>query len=785
MTVMSEILKKTKATSGADELTPSKAQYFSWINNTNEGSTEAHTHANFDYFEWMKEKYGMQLDIYAWDAGNLDGARGTYQYLDSPKIVKQFPNGYGPLAKRARELGFRMGVWCGAGGYGDTPESEKKRYDTFIKLCRDFDFGLFKIDTVCGILDESRQLLYKKMIDECRTYVPDLILLNHRNDLGKAAICATTFVWEGSETYTDVFSVNPITGPHHRVMPLIRGLTPDLMRLVEDHGCCISSCLDFFEDDLAVQAFSRSLILAPEIYGNPWFLRDDEQAVLANIYNLHRKYNEILVKGITLPESYGASAVSRGSGDTRILCVRNPSWEPLNIKISISSEIGLEPCSKTVVMEMLPYNRYVGTFGYGDFAEITVAPFRASVILVQEESKFKDQDFAFTDCTYETIIPDREYKIIKAEGQIGIKGNKKSAVLPLIEKPFDYTLKAPTKLGAGVLVDVPVNAETLYETTAFAADTDAFEAQSVKRSGRTEIPAVEAARKAFFDQLTYKYRGCEANAIFDGLDDTFFDANSRHYNTVGENRCLRVDLGKHYPAETIEIDYFFTLEPRREIPKQLPLLDAGYSDDLISWKYSEPEIKKLKDITAPVVVFSVHNIEENKGELCRVRYSVPGGLRYFRLPKPVDRIYHFRLFDEAGSEIIPDFPHANNMLGMIDPKEFKYASAAEITLPNDLSDDRYISAALDGVHGCEGAYCVLEIDGELIGAYDRAPSYPINQWEHICAPVDRSYTYYFRIGASMAGKKAKITALFRNDPVPLNVYLCHKNKPRNGVIVNL
>jgi len=27
---------------GADERTPSRAQYFSWINNTNEGATEAH-----------------------------------------------------------------------------------------------------------------------------------------------------------------------------------------------------------------------------------------------------------------------------------------------------------------------------------------------------------------------------------------------------------------------------------------------------------------------------------------------------------------------------------------------------------------------------------------------------------------------------------------------------------------------------------------------------------------------------------------------------------------------
>jgi len=39
---------------GADEQTLSKAQYFSWINNTNEGATEEHTRINFDFFAWQK-----------------------------------------------------------------------------------------------------------------------------------------------------------------------------------------------------------------------------------------------------------------------------------------------------------------------------------------------------------------------------------------------------------------------------------------------------------------------------------------------------------------------------------------------------------------------------------------------------------------------------------------------------------------------------------------------------------------------------------------------------------
>ena len=35
---------------GADEKTPSRSQYFSWINNTNEGSTETHTLINLEFF---------------------------------------------------------------------------------------------------------------------------------------------------------------------------------------------------------------------------------------------------------------------------------------------------------------------------------------------------------------------------------------------------------------------------------------------------------------------------------------------------------------------------------------------------------------------------------------------------------------------------------------------------------------------------------------------------------------------------------------------------------------
>ncbi len=43
-------VKEEKVFPGADEKTPSRTQYFSWINNTNEGATEANTLANLRFF---------------------------------------------------------------------------------------------------------------------------------------------------------------------------------------------------------------------------------------------------------------------------------------------------------------------------------------------------------------------------------------------------------------------------------------------------------------------------------------------------------------------------------------------------------------------------------------------------------------------------------------------------------------------------------------------------------------------------------------------------------------
>ena len=42
-------------TRGATEKTPALSQYFSWINNRNEGATESQTIANLEFFKWLHD----------------------------------------------------------------------------------------------------------------------------------------------------------------------------------------------------------------------------------------------------------------------------------------------------------------------------------------------------------------------------------------------------------------------------------------------------------------------------------------------------------------------------------------------------------------------------------------------------------------------------------------------------------------------------------------------------------------------------------------------------------
>jgi hypothetical protein len=729
---------------GADEKTPSKAQYFSWINNTNEGADEQHTRINLDFFAWLKKEYGMQLDIYAFDAGAIDGAR-FYGSIYSDRFKKQFPNGFDPIYQKAKSLGIRLGVWGGPDGFGNSPQEEKTRIDQMVKLCSDYEFALFKFDAVCGPLRPDKEDAFITMMKECRKHSPDLILLNHRLGLTKSKPYATTFLMGGDETYIDVHMTNDITAPHHRAQALSRGLVPDLKRLTEDHGVCISSCLDFWEDDLILQAFNRELILSPEIYGNPWLLRDDEFSKLARIYNLHRKYRDILIKGKVLPNSYGPHAVTRGDENTRVVTLRNLKWTSESYTVKLDEEIGIEADKKVTLIQLHPTEKVLGIFNKGDKVVVEVMPFRACMLL------------ATTQNYDEPSLTGTDYRVIKnVDGQpveieiLGMPGTKsavklnnagqyrsakidgvdvfkllKGKEIKLSFKGMPLNNKFHRRLGEFTEIPVPDDAQALYESTVYAADNNALEVRSLQRSGKTFIPEVKAARDAFFNQKAFVDLGVWDRNLFDGDLTTGFWPTKR-YKT--ERGCLRLDFGEIQHIEELQITVpdVFSLLPMK--PGEGNHVEI--STDLKSWE--QLTYMTEKEISIPV------------GK--PVRY-----LRFKYFPQQITEINAI----SYGNKLDRSKWRASNLFAYADNKKALKAWKKDIVL-DEVPPGSYLCVAINGKHGREGAYAAAKIDGELIGAPDRAPSHLSNPWESFNSRRDKNYTYYIPVKEEYMGKNIEV-----------------------------
>jgi hypothetical protein len=729
---------------GADEHSPSRSEYFSWINNTNEGSTEKQTLINLDFFKWLKDKYGMHLDIYAMDAGNIDG-KGFCGTIQSSRFERQFPNSFDRIYKEASLMNTRLGIWGGPDCFGNTVASEKARIDMMVKLCRDYKFELFKFDKVNGDLRTEKQDAFIKMMKECRIYSPDLILLNHRLNLGKAMPYATTFLLGGDETYIDVNMTNTQTAPHHRQGALSREGVPGLKRLTEDHGVCLSSCLDYWEDDLILQAFNRSLILAPEIYGNPWLLSDNEFPRLARIFNLHAKYDKILVNGIKLPKNnYGKNAVSRGDSSTRFITLRNMNWQSATFTISLNEEIGLLKGVHFQVRQFHPTNEIIGNYNRGQKVKVEVLPFRSCLIGIS--ASWDDPQIA--GCQYEVVNEKNGHPIVikllgmpGQQAQIRLSGKEKYSSADIDGTPVPALVKGKTvlinfpgtslkekwhrKLGDLLPVSMPEDAESLYEATCFAADNNALEVRSLYRSGPTLIPQVQAARDAFFEQPLFKERGLWDKYLFDGEAESGFEISRRWGNP--REGVFRLDLGKAIFLNKLVLKTTgeYDIQPL----KTDEAISVEVSSDLKTWK----RIKFLAGKTMHIPLDP----------------NIP--VRYFRFNENFSRLTEIEGYKE-GKLIDRTGWRASNLFAEWHNVKAKEAWATSFTL-KEIPKGSYLCIALNGKHGVEGAYAAIRIDGKPVGAPDRSVSYSSNTWEYKVQERDSDYTYYIPLAKEMEGKK--------------------------------
>ena len=744
---------------GADQKSPSKSEYFAWINNTNEGPTAAQTKVNLNFFRWLHDRYGMELDIYAFDAGALDGSK-MYDNMSSARFKSKFPDGFGPLSKQAAAMGTRLGLWCGPDGFGDTEQEARQRQEMMVSLARDYGFGLFKMDAVCGQLRPSKYGYFDEMMTDVRKYVPDFVLLNHRLDLGQGMKHSTTYLLGGQETYIDVHMLNDVSAPHHRAGAISRKSPADLTRLTEDHGVCISSCNDYWEDDLILQSFGRELILAPEIYGNPWLLRDDEFPQLAFIFNLHRTYRDILPEAKRLPEaSYGPEALARGDNGTRFLTLRNLSWNPVTYTIRLNDEVGLQDNRKQVKVRMYhPYIEDLGTYKYGSEMKVTVLPFRAALVKITNQPE-RDK-VAITGIPYQ-IINDKvgntvEVKLLGMAGKsynVRIeRGGSKFRTAQVDGKALNALAKGKTVrlsfdgkalkedyhrlLAKMEEVGVPDDASSLYYATCFAADNNALETRELKRSGETAIPEVKAARDAFFNQKLFVEREIWDRYLFDGKQETAFSMNMRWWDLrEGSKSAFYLDFGRQIEIDRLVMETIdeYSLSPWATDEG----VDVEVSADLKTWQ-------------------RINILASTKME---IPLSSAGAIRYLKLPKSplrLTEIYGFR----NGKQLDRKEWRANNLFRDYNVAGAKATQAWKTTVRlTEKARGAYICVAANGQHGNEAVWAAAKIGDRFIGCPDRAPSFQSNPWEYTVKKRPMNNTFYIPVTDEMIGRDLEIWLL--------------------------
>ena len=747
-------------TAGADEKTPSHSEYFSWINNTNEGATEKQTLINLDFFKWLNRRYGMQLDIYAFDAGAIDGAK-HYGSTRSARFKEQFPRGFKPLSQSAAEMGTRLGLWCGPDGFGNTPEEAEERSEMMVGLVRDYNFQLFKMDGVCGPLRPSKYDYFNEMMTRVRHYSPDFVLLNHRLDLGPGTKHSTTFLLGGAETYIDVHMTNNTTATHHRARAIARETPQNLTRLTEDHGVCLSSCLDYWEDDLVLQAFGRELILAPEIYGNPWLLADDEFSYLAYLFNLHRDYRDILVNALRLDEAhYGPEALSRGDGDTRFITLRNLTWNTVRYSVTLNEEVGLTTRKNVKARLYHPYILDMGSHAYGTTIEVEVKPFRTALLKV---TTAKERDaVALSGIPYQ-IVNDRvgdiaELKLLGMPGsthrlvieqcsdrarKVKIGDTDVSSLLkhgrtykvrfPGIPLKNDYHRLVATMTACDA---IPDDISSIYYATCFAADNNALELRELKRSGPTAVPEVQAARDAFFGQDLFVKREISDANLFDDDPATAFSIMQRW----GDPRPSRssgffLDMGSPVELDrlTIDVPDEYSLSPNKSYEGVV----ASVSADLSRW-------------TELTFIVGTH---------MDIDLSQVGPVRYVRFAPCPLRVSEVRGYKD-GKAVDRSRWRASNLFSTYGSGGYTAGKVWSTTFTLDeIPRGAYLCVAIPGNYGGEGAWAGFKVDGAYVGCPDRAPSFKSNTWECPVNSGNGNYTYFLPLTPDMKGRTIEAFAM--------------------------
>ncbi|MEN1783629.1 MAG: hypothetical protein AAGF77_00690 [Bacteroidota bacterium] len=445
--------------------------------------------------------------------------------------------------------------------------------------------------------------------------------------------------------------------------------------------------------------------------------------------------------------------------------MRNLSWEKIKIPIALDTTIGLRPNGNKVALRQYhPIEKVFEEQGYGTSFTVEVLPFRSCLIKISNTSK--TVDFGISGVDFQTIVDaDKDTIQIKLLGlpgssktiqltgdyaqfsNVALDGNAVDQLLKAKELPISFpgkplALPHHRKLSDLEPCPIPEDALSLYEATQFAADNNALEVRSLKRSGDSQIPQAQAARDAFFGQRIFKEREIWDKYLFDGDLQTAFSISTRHTNYHPLQSALRIDLGTTVSLDSLVLHVVdeMRLQPYKSGEVEYVMV----SKDLKEWE------------SMPFLTGTHMQLPLNKDK----------PIRYLRFPYSIQRLQEVEGFLDGQLVDRKGWRASNLQRPYVfdwhwDKTQHYYAQKAwsQTVVLDEIPKDSYLCVAINGEHGKEGAIAAFKVDGNYVGCPDRSPSYKSNTWEYRVIQSDKNYTYYLPLSPDMAGKSIEAFVL--------------------------
>jgi hypothetical protein len=224
--------------------------------------------------------------------------------------------------------------------------------------------------------------------------------------------------------------------------------------------------------------------------------------------------------------------------------------------------------------------------------------------------------------------------------------------------------------------------------------------------------------------------------------NTFFTPNRQSGGVLTiQGGCFRLDLGKEMQVDSVvvRVKDLYSLQPL--------VFQQG------SFAYISSDLSNWEKIT--------YVIDLN------MKISINSSFRYLKLNPYPDAIAGIDVYS-GGKKVNNDTFRASNLFADSSKKSCIALWNNSFVL-DEIAKNSYLSVAINGKHGSDGAYAALKVDGKLVGSPSRSTSYPSNTFETRVYGSDSNYTYYFPLDESMKNKNIEVFVMgYNSQNVNLN-----------------